>query len=259
MTKAYFRCDPVNLCDGASCCRNVGSIPELSIGCYLTLSEFTGVPVVDIWEEKGGISLTAFPDLPNGVYKVGVGLFRDPCLYLSDDNRCSVYPARPLACAGFPFGLIEDEPDQINAILYQDCRCISGVELSPEQKRLNHELNALMKKESRLDLQHFWTDGPKYYHLGKRSEYNGMAEMAIELQMERDPTMESPKSQSLLRAKDQFDATFREARGRIELSGHLYASFWAPVLSVLFKDAITMQFKSLDESVFEEYRKTRDG
>lgn len=95
----YFRCDPRELCEGAQCCRSLETSPALSLGDYVRLSEYTGLPISKIWHDNGDVY--AYPVLGNQ-FQATLGLLHDPCPYLKNDLKCGVYEMRPSGCAGFP-------------------------------------------------------------------------------------------------------------------------------------------------------------
>ncbi|MDI6721503.1 MAG: hypothetical protein QMD85_03870, partial [Candidatus Aenigmarchaeota archaeon] len=76
---SYFRCDPINLCNGASCCTSMETKPALSVGDYIRLSKLTGEAPDRIWQEKGDVALYRDDDMDNGEYLILLSLPHDPC------------------------------------------------------------------------------------------------------------------------------------------------------------------------------------
>lgn len=251
-----FKCDPKELCNGAYCCRNDSTVPDLSPGDFLRIADRFGRPVEDIWRNYGDISLVPFPNLPAFNFKIGLGLLHDPCPFLNLECRCGIYEVRPATCANFPFTVFTD-PSALKVARGQ-YRCLKDVEISPDQERLRVEFCGIFRDMAALDLQYFWTGGAKYADISKPDEHEDMAQKALRVQLRRDGDEDSYKArrirQSVIDFK-KFYSGLRSQKGRaVMVNGTRYARCWAPIVLSLTEDAITAHFQHLTPQALMEYR-----
>jgi Fe-S-cluster containining protein len=259
MEKRCFSCDPKKYGCNAGCCSGNKSIPELMVADFLRISENAGIPIHEIWDQHGFISLFTMDNMPQFHFKLGTGLFHEPCPYLNLENRCGIYDARPIACFDFPLNIFLDHGDlKIAASRY---KCLSGeIVLSENQQHTRRELEKLYKKGAQLDIKYFWNNGLGYVDLSDIGSYPSRWEKATQIQLRRDPNGESPRTQRLLGTIKKYQKFMSEIKSRsmfqkqVYIDGNEYASLWSPVLFSFFGGAISRQFQNLPAQAMSEYR-----
>lgn len=84
-----------------------------------------------------------------------------PCPFLEDD-RCSIYPVRPLPCILFPEYLVQEGAFEAQArkAHFQDYLCFRGpISLSPERARVMVQLKRMWRRESLISSFYLFRHG----------------------------------------------------------------------------------------------------
>ncbi|MFA4820101.1 MAG: YkgJ family cysteine cluster protein [Candidatus Aenigmatarchaeota archaeon] len=254
-TTQEFKCDPYKLCEGAQCCRGNESYPSLSIGDYIRISGATGKPLTALWRDAGDVQLSDFSDLEKGEYLMTLSLLHDPCPYLTDDFRCSIYEARPLGCGSFPFLLFKYDPEQIREN-YKHYACLHGIQPSREQIKFGEDVDTLMRKEAELDVRIMWSGKPRYISVPNVAVYGKLALGANEMQERRDPAGRSYRSRRLLRAIDKMNSFVMDGTLSRGINTDLYISMVQPVVFTLVEDEIAKKLSSLTPDEIAAYGET---
>src|SRR3989344_2743272 len=197
----YFECKPNVLCKGAYCCTSIDTQPELTLGDFFRLSSFTHEPIVDIWRNKGNISLSQMPNHPQGIYAISLGLQHSPCPYLSEDYRCTIHNSRPLTCAGFPvFNASGKMGHKIEEAELANYQCLKDIVMKQRQSILGKELYLILQAETFLEIEHLWNGTIKGVEFRTCQDYFDWIKQALKLQKERDSQLRSRKSLRLLQS-----------------------------------------------------------
>lgn len=154
-----FVCNPNKLCNQASCCRNPAVMPALSVVDYFRLGIATERTAADVWREDGGLSVSDDPRILPDQFIIQLGIEHNPCPFVLDDNSCSVYENRPIACAEYPFSLIGS--GDVDSPEYAEFDCLRGGEFTRQQKVFYRELHAIMPHLERQDDMYFWDGLPR--------------------------------------------------------------------------------------------------
>lgn len=239
MAKKYFKCNPENLCNGASCCKDLVSVPGLSIGDYLRLSEHTGESVESIWRTKGDIGLFLFvPERPN-LFTMTLALLHNPCPYLTED-RCTVYENRPIACAEFPWEInVAENGIPENFITYD---CLKDVRFTPEQKKFRKELDDLLKEEGDLVAELIWSEISPFVEINCFTAYLTLAEQAKAVQYQRDSKGRSSRLEEATSRAFQLN---KRGDFRNGIKGEVLASLLSPVIYSILEDRMAEKLASL--------------
>jgi len=254
-----FECKPGELCEGASCCKDIHSSPSVSLGDYLRISEFTKTSLTDMWRKNGEVSLVPHPELPPATYIVTLGLVHDPCPYLSGESRCEVYPIRPLGCASFPIGTFQHSREEITGA-YKGYRCLQGVEPSQEQVKFWQELDKILMAEAGLELEHLWTNGEgEYIDLSDITKYKEYGEIAIRRQIRRDPQNKTSKLERIKRSIQGLEEQKTERwNNGLKICGDLYRTLWKPIVTGMSEDGIVSRLENLSQSALDSYKETTE-
>jgi Fe-S-cluster containining protein len=84
-----------------TCCRDEMAPPNLSIHDVKRISAFLGVDIMMLSDFMG---LVPFYDYETKTYTEEIGI-KMPCKFHKND-KCSIYPARPLNCRMFPYQML---------------------------------------------------------------------------------------------------------------------------------------------------------
>ena len=261
MTK-YFICDPENLCDGATCCGRVGTQPWLSLGDYIRLADYTNESVIDLWRTKGNLKLTVLPSLRTGEFLVSLSLLHNPCPYLTQEHKCSVYEVRPTECAGFPLFLYLHHPEQIGTF-YQDYRCLKGVRPEPGQIELGKRLFEIQKEELLAEDKFLWTDTRYSIYtptLSSCMQYvtQCISEQKVRAEREHIPDDRFNQLASALNAMFSQYQHLKTAGAKTMLMDNAYTERLGIIASFILEDLISERLRNLCSDAYGFYRGTTD-
>ena len=228
--------------------------PTLSVGDYVRLSEYTGEPITEIWKSRGDVALHVY-DTERGKFSVNLSLLHDPCSYLTEENRCGVHDARPLACASFPIFQFMFKEEEIKQGHYDIYGCMKNAMPKPEQIELGYELWRIMLAEAKYHLD-FLGGEPMYVNLPSTGNYFQLAGKACELQMSRDPLGMEKRTYMLKNSVEKMASLADEAVSGLVLDGSLYAHLLSPVMFSIMEDEIAGRLDNLDGRALEIYKKT---
>ncbi len=125
---------PGTVCSGcATCC--IEPVVPVTDADVRRLGRATGLPAGRITALYSSTDFEYEPDHPGWV-RLGygrrvLGLRRrgGRCMFLGADRRCTVYPARPMTCRTFPFGIWFDRRGRVAGVEFLDavdCRRRAG-------------------------------------------------------------------------------------------------------------------------------------
>jgi len=143
--KSDFHCDPACTRPG---CKNQDLQIPVSIIDLLGAALYRDKPVSAIY--PGNYSLGLLSDEREDWIRTVTLRLKKPCPWLEDD-RCSIYPVRPLPCILFPEYLVNEGTFEANARQdhFKDYLCFQRpIALSPERAQVMTQLKEMWKRES---------------------------------------------------------------------------------------------------------------
>lgn len=139
MGKIYMKCNHCGLC-----CRDPCTQIAITIGDIWRIADYLKVPVEELFKERFGINPFADPDLVHYSLDLGLNL---PCKF-RENERCSIYPAKPLNCRLFPYWVLAEAPaDRLKEILAEH-RCSYDLARREDYKRYKDIVGGILLKES---------------------------------------------------------------------------------------------------------------
>lgn len=103
------------------CCTNKNLQAGITLGDVERIVALTKIPVEQLVRD-GVIGLIATGDPEGNIFETDLGLIY-PCKFRKDD-RCTIYPSRPLNCQMFPAGFLADiKSDDVEKFLDDNFQC----------------------------------------------------------------------------------------------------------------------------------------
>ncbi|MBW2999956.1 YkgJ family cysteine cluster protein [Candidatus Woesearchaeota archaeon] len=253
MKEKYFECKPNELCDGAHCCKSIETKLGAGLGDYIRLSKYTGEPMSQIWRTKGIADITsAKGTMRQGEFGINLGLLHDPCPYLSEDNKCSVYEVRPLDCGFFPLSLFVLHKDELEDT-YAGYKCLQGVKPKPVQLMLGKELLKIMDEEVKLELDSFWGGKALRIYIPSVGDNSKLTVRAMDLMGKREYALHKERADKLLKAVQGLNRLFKTGE---PIEARTYIHLLSPVIFTLMEDEIAKKLDNLDEHVIKLFNRT---
>jgi Fe-S-cluster containining protein len=249
-----FKCDS-SLCGGAYCCRNMETKPALTIGDYTRLGEHTGKPAEEVWRDYGSIVVEPAPTLGTGHYRLELSLSHDPCPYLNNVDKCSVYETRPLSCGSFPIFQFLLFPEELEEV-FRDYKCLQKTDFPGEdQRRLGHKLKKIFKQEVDMDYKNLWRDlnSRKFTYVPTIGSFFVMAERAFRSQESRDPSMATRRSVELLKNIIVLGEYAKNRGFENKPTNMMCCHLLGPLLYPILEDEIAEKIRDADKS---DYHRT---
>jgi len=253
MKKKHFRCDVKEFDCKAECCKSISTKPVLGVGDFIRIREHTGELVSKIWLEKGNTRLVYIPEQwgENNLL-LTLGLIHEPCPYVSQDDSCKIYEARPLVCANFPFSLSHSK----RMANYSNLGCMNG-NISQKQKEYSRKIKAVMKSEMRLDREFFWTKGPQLFRFKTVSDICKIAEKLEGLLEKNGSWVTDIRRQDALKAFSELDEILKNvASSKAAISTQELGSIMEPILFVYLGECIAEQLENVAKARKHEYHET---
>lgn len=127
------------------CCNDPCTQVNLTVGDIHRIASFLKVPIEKLFPEYMDINPFGDPDLIH--YDLDLGL-NNPCKFRVN-NRCSIYPARPLNCRLFPYWILaEAPPEKLNDIL-EDYGFDYDMLRKKDYQKYKEEVGEVLLKESK--------------------------------------------------------------------------------------------------------------
>lgn len=157
--KSEFHCDPACTRPG---CKNQDLQIPVSIIDLLGAAWFRDTPVSAIY--PGNYSLGLLSDGREDWIRTVSLRLKKPCPFLEDD-RCSIYPVRPLPCILFPEYLVNEGTFEANAGQdhFKDYLCFRRpIALSPARAQIMTRLKEMWRRESLISSFYLFNHGSCY-------------------------------------------------------------------------------------------------
>jgi len=165
-----FKCGK---CAACCCC----AIPVVTHKDVSRLAKATGMAPVSFVKMYSPREISLDLDhegwvkMSGGEHIMGLKQKRDCCVFLSGDDRCIAYKARPLTCRTYPFDIELDRRGRIIALglqqkaSYKDKSCVAA----PRITHNNNRVIEYAKKEDREDRSYWekcaqWNKSPRQKH-----------------------------------------------------------------------------------------------
>jgi Fe-S-cluster containining protein len=133
----------------------------VTIGDIWRIADFLKQDVEELFKEKIGLNPFREPEFEN-VYNIDLGL-NLPCRF-RENNRCTIYPARPLNCRLFPQWVLGNLPDEKIKGLLKEHKCRYDLCKKKEYKKYSDAGGAILLEES------------KFYEIFKKINIKGLFE-----------------------------------------------------------------------------------
>jgi Fe-S-cluster containining protein len=132
------------------CCQNITTQINVTVGDTVRLSEFLKMPIKNLIPKY--IDINPFGTPGSSAYEWDLGL-NIPCQF-RENERCTVYEARPLNCRLFPAWIIANAPlFKVKEVIDEQNRCRNN-EYTDEDKRKSQiyvkHLGRIFERESRF-------------------------------------------------------------------------------------------------------------
>ena len=135
---------------------------NVTIGDIWRIADFLEIDVEELFKDKIGMNPFREPEFEN-IYDIDLGL-NLPCKFRINE-RCSIYPVRPLNCRLFPQWILAEFPeDKIKEIL-KDHKCEYDLSKKQEYKKYVDVVGKILLEES------------KFYELFKKVNIKGLFEV----------------------------------------------------------------------------------
>jgi Fe-S-cluster containining protein len=143
------------------CCRDPLTQINLTVGDIWRIADFLKTDIEELFKDKIGMNPFREPEFED-IYDIDLGL-NLPCRFRVNE-RCSIYPARPLNCRLFPQWVLGNFSGNVKEILAEH-KC--GYDLSKKKgyKKYADEVGKILLEES------------KYYRLFKKINIKGLFEV----------------------------------------------------------------------------------
>ncbi|MBM4273833.1 MAG: YkgJ family cysteine cluster protein [Deltaproteobacteria bacterium] len=165
--ESNFHCDPACTRPG---CKNQDLQIQVSIVDLLGAAMLLGEPVSAIYQRHYSLGLFS-NERDDWIRMVAVKL-KKPCPFLKDD-RCSIYPVRPLPCVLFPEYLVPAGTLKANAIKdhFRDYLCLHRpLPLSPERAKVIGRLRKMWERESLISSFYLYNHAPCHLDFSNLTE-----------------------------------------------------------------------------------------
>lgn len=127
------------------CCRDPLTQINLTIGDIWRIADFLKVNIEELFKEKVGLNPFREPEFEN-IYDIDLGL-NLPCKFRVN-QRCSIYPARPLNCRLFPQWVLAITPNEKIKDILKEHKCEYHPNKKEEYKKYRNELSKILFEES---------------------------------------------------------------------------------------------------------------
>ena len=128
------------------CCKDPCTQINITIGDIWRISSHLKMPVEELFKEHISINPFGDPDLIH--YELDLGL-NIPCKFRVDE-RCSIYPARPLNCRLFPYWILAEAPYEKLTEILEEHRCSYDTLRKKDYKEYKDIIGQILLEESRL-------------------------------------------------------------------------------------------------------------
>jgi len=128
------------------CCRDPCTQINVTIGDLARIADFLNIDVEELFKEKIGINPFADPDLMHYDLDFGLNL---PCKFRINE-KCSIYPARPLNCRLFPYWILAEAPcSKLNEILSEH-KCSYDITRKKDYEKYKDIVADILLEESEM-------------------------------------------------------------------------------------------------------------
>jgi Fe-S-cluster containining protein len=177
---------PFKCLHSGKCCSFTYVQINLTIGDIIRLSDFLKKTILEMFNEEIIGFMPFFDTNTMDAYDVELGLIK-PCK-LHINNRCSVYPARPLNCRIFPYFIISNfNKADISKIFPSDYKCVHRIELNKELKEkykiYSKQLGEIILNESEMTKRLF--DKISFHMRFKMDDYKDELENSKNISKEK--------------------------------------------------------------------------
>ncbi|MEA3430600.1 MAG: YkgJ family cysteine cluster protein [Nanoarchaeota archaeon] len=253
MKKEYFQCLPGKLCETADCCKGKETPVALTLGDYSRIKQYTSESLEEIWRKRGNVCLT--PHSVFGEIMQTLGLFHNPCPYLSDEHSCSIYESRPMGCIGFPFLLLSDKSEELKTV-YQSFQCLHNVKPPQDHELLAKELMILMYEEARIELSIL--GDPNVWTVRTDRDYFKLAADAMKVQAARDLSGQTTRSKFLTKTISQMIQLQESGELAQGIHANLFRYLLEPVIFALAEDKVAAKLAALENKVDTHFKETTE-
>ncbi len=244
MDLPYFECKPTELCEGAACCSHPEMGIAASLGDYIRLSEHTGQPIDEIWVEKGNVVVAPNDKTNPGIAMALLGILHDPCPYLAEDFKCSVYDMRPLHCSVFPADLLTTNSRL--APEYGPFRCLNGVQMSPEHSDMYDAMADHFEEESLVERTYLWQDQPPLFRIRTNDDVKDLTREALH-QLQTNPLLDRMRLRRVHDGvqvlRDSFDKMRTDPGYKLHM--RLFITALEPIVYAVIAGEVTRRLKKL--------------
>jgi len=141
------------------CCRDPLTQINVTVGDIWRIADFLNVEVEDLFKDKIGLNPFREPEFKD-VYDVDLGL-NLPCKFRVNE-RCSIYPARPLNCRLFPQWVLARAPDEKIKEILKEHKCEYDLSNKEVYKKYVDEIGKILFEEA------------EFYELFKKVNVKGL-------------------------------------------------------------------------------------
>lgn len=127
------------------CCTDPCTQVNLTIGDISRISDYIKLPIEELFKEY--IDLNPFGDSDLKHYDLDLGLNK-PCKFRIDE-KCSIYPTRPLNCRIFPYWILAEAPLARLREILADHKCAYDIFKKKEYKKYKDILGEIILKEAK--------------------------------------------------------------------------------------------------------------
>lgn len=128
------------------CCSDPCTQINLTIGDIKRISDFLKIPVEDLFKEHMSVKPFADPDFIHYDMDLGLEL---PCRFRIDE-RCSVYPVRPLNCRLFPYWVLAEAPPDRLKDIFSEHACSYDMLRKKDYQRYKEIVGNILLDESKF-------------------------------------------------------------------------------------------------------------
>ncbi len=128
------------------CCTSKGIQINVTIGDIWRIASHLDIPIARLFPEN--IALNPFKDPGTKEIEMDLGL-NIPCRFRKE-NRCSIYPVRPLNCRLFPYWVIASVDEKDLPTVLKGHKCSYEIKNKEKYKAYSKQLGNILLEEDNL-------------------------------------------------------------------------------------------------------------
>jgi len=141
------------------CCKDPVTQINLTVGDIWRIADFLKVNIEELFKDKIGLNPFREPEIEN-IYDIDLGL-NLPCKFRKN-NRCIIYPVRPLNCRLFPQWILAEAPDEKIKQLLKEHKCEYDLKNKEKYRKYKQEIAKILFQEA------------EFYELFKKINIKGL-------------------------------------------------------------------------------------